>query len=105
MKYEISQEQYADFLNKLLSIQAANRYPSATTYRYTVTGSYPNIAANVPNRACNFLNWADALAYADWAGLRPMTELEYEKACRGTNMYPVFDEYPWGNTSLTVLPL
>ena len=33
--------------------------------------------------ACNFLNWMDACAYMDWAGLRPMTELEYEKACRG----------------------
>ena len=33
--------------------------------------------------ACNFLSWMDACAFMDWAGLRPMTELEYEKACRG----------------------
>lgn len=30
--------------------------------------------------ACNYLSWADGAAYLDWSGLRPMTELEYEKA-------------------------
>jgi len=33
--------------------------------------------------------------YAAWAGLRPMTELEYEKACRGP-LEPVPGEYAWG---------
>jgi formylglycine-generating enzyme required for sulfatase activity len=50
--------------------------------------------------ACNFLTWMDGCAYMDWAGLRPMTELEYEKACRG-NQAAVTDEYAWGSTSLT----
>jgi len=50
--------------------------------------------------ACNWLNWADVAAYLDWSGLRPMTELEYEKACRGPET-PVADEYSWGNTSIT----
>jgi len=35
--------------------------------------------------------WADAAAFADWAGLRPMTELEHEKALRGPR-YPVVNE-------------
>jgi len=48
--------------------------------------------------ACNFLSWQDGCAYMDWAGLRPMTELEYEKACRG-NLTAVSLEYAWGNTS------
>jgi formylglycine-generating enzyme required for sulfatase activity len=33
--------------------------------------------------AMSQLNWMDGCAYVDWAGLRPMTELEFEKACRG----------------------
>ena len=45
--------------------------------------------------ACNFLTWADVSAYLDWAGLRPPTEGEFEKACRG-EQYPIPNEYPWG---------
>jgi formylglycine-generating enzyme required for sulfatase activity len=35
------------------------------------------------------------LIFLDWAALRPMTELEFEKACRGP-VYPVASEYAWG---------
>lgn len=51
---------------------------------------------------CLFLTWFDACSYLDWAGLRPMTELEYEKACRG-NQTPVAGEFAWGSTSYTLL--
>jgi hypothetical protein len=34
--------------------------------------------------ACNYLSPSDMLAYADWSGLRPLSELEYEKMCRGS---------------------
>ncbi len=47
------------------------------------------------NIAMNWTNWPDLLAYADWAGLRPMTELEYEKACRGPNA-AIYGEKAWG---------
>ena len=51
---------------------------------------------------CNYVGLPDLEAYADWASLRPMTELEYEKACRGgsptNNAVP--NEYAWGNTTL-----
>lgn len=33
--------------------------------------------------ACGSLYWSDAAAFLDWACLRPMTELEYEKAANG----------------------
>lgn len=102
MKYEITQGQYADFLNKLTATQAAARNPGASTYRYTITGSYPAFSASAPDRACNWLGWEDGQAYADCAGLRPMTELEYEKACRGPAT-PVADEYAWGSGVLVQL--
>jgi formylglycine-generating enzyme required for sulfatase activity len=41
------------------------------------------------------------LAYLDWAALRPMTEFEYEKACRGP-IAPVLNELPWGTTDFSV---
>lgn len=50
--------------------------------------------------ACNYISWMDGCAYADWSGLRPMTELEFEKASRGFQV-PVAGEYAWGNTSIT----
>ena len=46
------------------------------------------------------LSWMDGCAYMDWAGLRPMTEMEFEKACRG-NQSPVSGEYAWGTTVIT----
>jgi formylglycine-generating enzyme required for sulfatase activity len=49
--------------------------------------------------ACNYLNWVDHAAYLAWAGLRPLTELEYEKIARGIQN-PVAGEYVWGNTQV-----
>ena len=48
------------------------------------------------NIACNYLLWHDIAAYLDWAGLRPITELEFEKAARGPRE-PVPNEHVWGN--------
>lgn len=68
-------------------------------------GSYVcNLNANaVPDEAddggwiaCNYLSWPDLSAYADWAALRPFTELEFEKSARG-NKIAVSGEYVWGS--------
>lgn len=50
--------------------------------------------------AMTFVSWLDLLAYAEFSGLRPFTEMEYEKACRGTRE-PVNDEYAWGSVTMT----
>ena len=102
MKYEITQGQYAEFLNHQTAANAAIRYDAANNgiNRYTISGTHPNFSASAPNRANNFLSWADGLRYVTWSGLRPMTELEYEKACRGP-LNPVAGEYAWGSTSIT----
>ena len=99
-KYEISQGQYTAFLNKITALGSVNRFPDRAGFNgHTIanTGVPPNIfTTTTPDRACNFLNWADIASYADWSGLRPMTELEYEKASRGTRAAGV-DECAWGN--------
>jgi formylglycine-generating enzyme required for sulfatase activity len=50
--------------------------------------------------ACNWVSWPDGAAYGDWAALRPFTELEFEKACRGGKV-PLADEYAWGTIGIT----
>lgn len=132
MKYEISQQQYVEFLNTLTYTQQQNRTwrlpnllqgsfamvnpnQADSTYRnaivvetpgmqgissavYAVNGN-ANQSFNEENdaqhRAANFLSWADLSAYLDWAALRPITEMEFEKACRGSNP-SVAGEFAWG---------
>ena len=135
MKYEITQEQYCDFLNILTRSQQNTRTAInlssgvwSTPNRYVMSNSNTmnyrngircnanfsatnpitfycdlngnniiNQASDGQNIACNYLSWADGIAYSDWSGLRPMTELEYEKICRGS-AYPVPNECAWGDT-------
>ncbi|HPI19625.1 MAG TPA: SUMF1/EgtB/PvdO family nonheme iron enzyme [Candidatus Kapabacteria bacterium] len=112
MKYEITLEQYSDFLNTLTINQKATRFANnfnnKRNFIKLVNGVYGcdannnsilNEADDGQNIACNYLSWADGAAYADWAGLRAMTEFEYEKACRGTAA-AVPDEFAWGTTTI-----
>jgi formylglycine-generating enzyme required for sulfatase activity len=52
------------------------------------------------HRAANFLSWGDLTAYLDWAALRPITEMEFEKICRGV-LQPVAGEFAWGTSTVT----
>lgn len=135
MKYELSQEQYRDFLNLLTREQQQQRVSEdisgtsvAHVYVLTQTSSVSmsnsircdaTIPATGPvtfyceafndgvynavndnqTGGLSWLGYIDLAAYADWAGLRPLTELEFEKAARGTRM-PVAGEFVWGNTSI-----
>ena len=141
MKYEISQEQYVAFLNKLTAAQQRTRTIGASLgsleegmYVFGGVGTRavgrngiklasvgaddaPYVFANdlEPGNdysqdgdgqtiACNFLNAGDMMAYADWCGLRPLTELEFEKMAR--RPFPessLRGEYAWNtNANFTV---
>lgn len=136
MKYEITQQQYVDFLNSLTYSQQASRVdvaPNSAIGTLALTnnaGGQQNrnwIVIQTPgnnsalpavfacgnatatgfssgddgeNIACNKLSATDVWSYLDWAALRPMTELEYEKTSRGP-IAPVDLEYAWGSSDIT----
>jgi len=100
MKYELTQGAYADFLNTLAPAAAQRRAPvrepGYARHYGSITDEEGRWLAVYPDRPCNWLGWEDLLAYADWAGLRPLTELEYTKACRGNR--PIRGgNYAWGS--------
>jgi formylglycine-generating enzyme required for sulfatase activity len=99
MKYELSQQGYVDFLNNLVPTQAYNRFYPYTGGRYGVVMQSGVYITTHPFIACANLNWGDVAAYLDWSCLRPMTELEYEKSCRGPHA-PVPNEYAWGTARI-----
>jgi formylglycine-generating enzyme required for sulfatase activity len=102
MKYEVSQGQYAAYLNSISSDAAPFRAniagPRYSSDRGTIRVVDGHYVAERPNRPANMLSWDDGCAFADWAGLRPMTELEFTKAARGPAQ-PVAGDYPWGTNS------
>lgn len=72
---------------------------SPAVYACNLDGGAPNGDLDGQTRACNWLSWPDLAAYLDWAALRPITELEFEKACRGP-LSPIALEFAWGTDSI-----
>ena len=107
MKYEITQQGYVDFLNNLNASQAYNRspffFPGYPTYRNGITVASGVYSTTNPYVACNYLGWNDLASYLAWSGFRPMTELEFEKSCRGSHA-PVRGEFAWGNRVIENTP-
>jgi formylglycine-generating enzyme required for sulfatase activity len=106
MKYELTQGEYAAFLNTLDAHQTASRAIHGgrgyADSRGTIALRDGRYEAGAPRRPANFVSWDDGAAFADWAGLRPMTDLEFFKACRGPGA-PIAHEFPWGTASKTRL--
>ncbi|MEC4004734.1 SUMF1/EgtB/PvdO family nonheme iron enzyme [Flavobacterium sp. SUN052] len=71
-------------------------------YACDATAGVENNSDDGQGIAMNNLSWSDVAAYLDWAALRPMTEMEFEKVCRGT-VNRVADEYPWGTIEMNAI--
>jgi hypothetical protein len=124
MKYELTQSAWVDFLNTLTYDQQLTRVPGLTrttavntnmgggrnwirvrsvdqaTGRFTFGMSVDGVNWDPVNNAGHVamfgLSWADMAAFADWSGLRPLTELEFEKMSRGI-LRAMPNEYAWGS--------
>jgi len=78
-KYEMTEQQYADFLNTLTASQITTLGVAGTSITLT-NGKY---FTSTPNTACGNSNTNRFVAYADWSGVRPMSVLEFNKAVYG----------------------
>lgn len=107
MKYEVSQGQYVDFFNTLDATQKIDRDITNSLHknsdgvvaRNTISYISGSATTSTPDRPLNYVSSIDYLAYLDWAALRPMSELEFEKACRGSSA-PVANEFARGNANI-----
>jgi len=113
MKYELTEGQWVGFFNTLslaaktkrdiTSASAGGKNSDSVVDRNTVVwdSSDPKKDATTQrvDRPVTYISWTDMAAYADWAALRPMTELEYEKIARGKDVFPVANEFSWGTAS------
>ncbi len=114
MKYELTEGQWVSFFNTLPVASRSSRDITSSTQggknsqavvsRNTISwnSSIPASPAATlrPSRPVSFVSWPDVAAYAAWAGLRPITELEFEKAARGKDSQSVQGEFVWGSTSI-----
>ncbi|ANQ50524.1 SUMF1/EgtB/PvdO family nonheme iron enzyme [Flammeovirga sp. MY04] len=97
MKYEISQGLFAGFLSTINKDHVDQLLNKKENDRNNITSADDSIyIASEPYVPVQYLSWVGFAAFLDWAALRPMTELEFEKACRGTAS-PSFKEFAWGN--------
>ena len=126
MKYEATIGVFAEFINSLsydqqtthmVEVGGGSNLPNvvgayfdcgncwAMWTKVSSPGTYNTVAATFtpqyPYQVEGNLSWKTAAAFLDWSGLRPMTEFEFEKACRGP-LTPIAYEYPWGSTTISM---
>ncbi len=107
MKYEVSEGLWIDFFNSLNTYKitfditaASGKNSDSVIKRNTLSWSSGDASGSRSDRALNYIGWLELSEILDWLSLRPMTELEYEKAARG-ELASVSGEYAWGSTSIT----
>lgn len=108
MKYEVTQGQWVDFFNTLTPAQKVARdvtgipgkssddVASRNAVSWADSGS---ASTSLPNVPISYVGHEDVTAYLDWSGLRPMSEFEFEKACRGPQAV-VSGEFAWGSSNI-----
>ena len=116
-KYEVTNAQYADFLNSAKAdgiisagssgvskeghqlISLIDMYSDGWNLMCPIDFSNGKFVVNSleANTPVRFVTWYGAKAYADFYGQRFPTEAEWEKAARGTDKR----EFPWGDTEPT----
>ena len=92
MRRELTEGQYAAFLSTLSGrARAARDITTNPAYAESggTIGTDDTVTVDDPDRPASFITWADAIGWAAWAGLRPMTEFEFEKIARGPDSYGV----------------
>lgn len=117
MKYEVTEGQYVEFLNGLTGLAkrdrdittqaSAGKNTDGVTFRNTVSGPNSNTFTTLrPDRAMGYLSYMDLAAYLDWMALRPMTEMEFEKAAAGPEAFNFNAiRYAWGSAVLPIAAL
>jgi len=108
MKYEVTQGQWVQFFNTLTPTQkeahdvtgAGGKNSDSAVLRNSISWLRGGGATvSFPDVPLNFVGYANLTAYLDWAGLRMMSELEFEKSCRGPETV-VPGEFAWGSESI-----
>lgn len=141
MKYEVSQEQYVNFLNRITYADQKKRIENdldalkpgqfafgkkdlpnyrngiilqerfstndtAVIFGFDLNGDNPiNSDDDGKSIACGSLTPDDVRAYSDWIGLRPHSEMEYEKSARQRNPAVVANSrsFAWGTPNFVAL--
>ncbi len=78
-KYELTEAQYADYLNTLTNTQVSNIGIAGSS----ITNSGGQYFSSNPNRACGNSTNYRLLSFADWSGFRPISFYEFNKISYG----------------------
>ena len=96
-KYEVTNAQYAAFLNNAKKKESEHRMSFGFYYRgqiKPINGKF-YVRPGYENHPVGGVTWYGAMAYTAWVGKRLPTEAEWEKAARGGL---IDKNYPWGDT-------